>query len=123
MADNPYTSQSISGYNSSPPPDDGSQSSANQVEWAKHKEKLGDPLKTLAEAIDAAVLAAFGQLLVTTEPAEETIMLAAQEFSGPGQGVTLARKASLADKAVNADAAADLSAFSENVVVGMEEFS
>ena len=72
MAILPYTSVSISGYNSSPPPDDGSQTSANKVEWAKHKTKIGDPLKTLAEAINTNVLAAFATLaledwtLVTT---------------------------------------------------------
>lgn len=59
MAILPYTSVSISGYNSSPPPDDGSQTSANKVEWAKHKTKIGDPIKTLAEGINTNVLAAF----------------------------------------------------------------
>jgi len=49
----PYTSVSISGYNSSPPDDDGSEISANQLTWSKHKLKLGDPLKTAIEAIDA----------------------------------------------------------------------
>lgn len=56
MADNPYASQSISGYNASPPPDDDSTGSDNQVEWAKHKTKIGDPVKNLSEAIDTAVL-------------------------------------------------------------------
>lgn len=119
MANNPYSTQSISGYNSSPPPDDGSQSSANQVEWAKHIDKIGDPLKTLAEAINSAVLSAFGQLLLTDDPAEETVLIATQEFGNmPLTGIT--RKAI---DATNAQQAADLSAFSENVVVGMEEFS
>lgn len=56
---NPYSSQSISGYNSSPPADDGSQTSANQLSWSKHKTKLADPIKTLAEAINTAVNTAF----------------------------------------------------------------
>ena len=55
MAVQPYTSQSISGYNSSPPPDDGSQTSANLVQWSKHKTKIGDPIKTLAEAMNTAM--------------------------------------------------------------------
>lgn len=59
MPINPYTSQSITGYNSSPPPDDGSQTQANKVEWAKHKEKIGDPLKALAEAINSQCSSAF----------------------------------------------------------------
>lgn len=54
-----YTTNTITGYNSSPPPDDGSQSASNLVTWAKHKDKLGDPLKTLAEAIDTDLVAAF----------------------------------------------------------------
>lgn len=59
---NPYTSQSIANYNSSPPPDDGSNTSANEITWAKHKTKLADPLKTLAEGIDSAVSTAFGKV-------------------------------------------------------------
>lgn len=55
----PYTSASISGYNSSPPEDDGSAIETNQVSWSKHKNKLGDPLKTLAETINTNVDAAF----------------------------------------------------------------
>ena len=56
-----YTTQSISGYNSSPPADDGTQVPANLVTWAKHKTKLGDPLKTLAEAINTALVAHFNE--------------------------------------------------------------
>ena len=57
---NPYTQPSISGYNTSPPSNDGAATSNNQVDWDKHKTKLGDPIKTFAEGIDAATLAAFG---------------------------------------------------------------
>lgn len=66
MAVNPYTSQSISGYNSSPPPDDGSQTSANKVEWAKHKTKLADPIKTLAEAINSQITNAVNTVYLWT---------------------------------------------------------
>jgi hypothetical protein len=59
---NPYTSVSITGYNSSPPPDDGSQTSANKVEWAKEKSKLADPIKTLAEGINTNAIAACNAL-------------------------------------------------------------
>ena len=62
---NPYTSQSISGYNSSPPPDDGTQTAANQLSWAKHKTKLADPVKTLAEGINTAVSATFAKTINT----------------------------------------------------------
>jgi len=59
MPSNPFTSPTISGYNTSPPSDDGSQTSANRVEWAKHKTKLSDPVKTLAEAGVSASNTAF----------------------------------------------------------------
>ena len=52
-----YTAQAISGYNTSPPSDDGTQTAANEITWAKHKTKLADPVKTLAEGIDTAITA------------------------------------------------------------------
>lgn len=62
-----YTSVSISGYNSSPPADDGSTASSNQITWSKHKTKLGDPLKTAVEAINSnlSTFANFGSRQVT----------------------------------------------------------
>jgi hypothetical protein len=51
-----YTTVAVSGYNSSPPSDDGSQTAANQVKWSTHKDKLGDPLKTAVEAINTALV-------------------------------------------------------------------
>jgi hypothetical protein len=55
----PYTSQSASGYNASPPPDDGSEIASNQVLWATIKTKLADPAKNLADNINAAISDAF----------------------------------------------------------------
>lgn len=52
-----YASQSISGYNSGAPVDDGSQTAANQVKWSTIKTKLPDPIKTLAEAINTQLVA------------------------------------------------------------------
>lgn len=54
-----YTTIAASGYNSSPPPDDGSQSASNLVSWATHKTKLTDPLKTEIDAINTALVSAF----------------------------------------------------------------
>lgn len=51
-----YSSQTISGYNSSPPDDDGSETEANRVTWAKIKTKITDPIKTLAESINTAMV-------------------------------------------------------------------
>lgn len=57
-----YTSQTISGYNASPPPDDGTQVTANKITWSGQKTKLADPIKTLAEAINTELVAAFGKV-------------------------------------------------------------
>lgn len=51
-----YTTQSLTGYNSSPPVDDGTQSEANKVKWATHIGKIGDPLKTQVANMDAALV-------------------------------------------------------------------
>lgn len=59
-----YTSQSISGYNSGPPPDDGSTGSDNEITWLKHKTKLADPIKTLAEALNSELVTAFGKIFL-----------------------------------------------------------
>lgn len=52
-----YTPPTLSGYNSSPPSDDGSTTAANQVKWSTIKTKLTDPLNTYAQAIDTRVSA------------------------------------------------------------------
>ena len=54
-----YTTQASSGYNATPPADDGTVSEANKTKWSTIKTKLGDPLKTFAEAINTALVAAF----------------------------------------------------------------
>jgi microcystin-dependent protein len=53
-----YSSQSTSGYNSSPPVDDGTESEANKVKWSTIKTKLADVLKTFGEAINTALVTA-----------------------------------------------------------------
>ena len=75
-ASNPYTPVTISGYNASSPADDGSRVASNQIEWQKHVDKLGDPLKTLAEDIDTNVNAGFGALVITDDPGQETVIVA-----------------------------------------------
>lgn len=67
MPTNPYTSQAISNYNNSPPPDDGTTGSDNQLEWAKHKAKLADPIKSLAENINSQALGAFAKTINTDD--------------------------------------------------------
>lgn len=56
-----YSQQSATGYNASPPPDDGSQTEANKTKWEQVKGKIGDPVKTLAENIDAALRTHFDE--------------------------------------------------------------
>jgi hypothetical protein len=56
---NQFTEPSISGYNATPPTDDGAATSNNEVEWAKHKDKLGDPLKNYSDAIKSSITTAF----------------------------------------------------------------
>src|SRR3990167_5139214 len=56
MAGTPtYASVSISGYNASPPADDGTLVAANLVKYSHPKEKLADPLKTALESINTNV--------------------------------------------------------------------
>src|SRR4030065_1094851 len=54
-----YSSQSASGYNATPPSDDGTVSESNKVKWSTQKTKLTDPIKTLADAINTALTTHF----------------------------------------------------------------
>ena len=51
-----YTSVVVTGYNATPPSDDGAQTDANKIKWSYHKTKIGDPLNTAIVAINAALL-------------------------------------------------------------------
>ncbi len=81
MSNNPYTSVAIAGFNSSPPSDDGAQTGSNQLEWQKHVDKLGTPTKDLGEGVNTNVLAAFDALVMTDDPAQETVIGAMSEFA------------------------------------------
>jgi hypothetical protein len=59
---NPYTSVSISNYNNNPPPDDGSETTPNQIFWATIKTKLTDPHDTAIQSIDTNISSAFGKV-------------------------------------------------------------
>lgn len=52
-----YTTETISGYNNSPPIDDGTQSDANKVKWATIKDKITDPVKDQVANIDTKLVA------------------------------------------------------------------
>lgn len=73
MADSsPYSQVSIVGYNSSPPSDDGAATSSNALRWSTHTSKIGDPLKTAIEAIDAATATAFSEILPSWRTGQTT---------------------------------------------------
>ena len=59
-----YSTVSISSYNASPPSDDGTEDASNQINWVKHKDKLGDPLKTAIESINTNLVTALNQSIV-----------------------------------------------------------
>lgn len=71
-----YTQVTVSGYNSTPPSDDGTVTASNQVLWSTIKTKLSDPLKTALETIDDNVAAAIALAeadINTLEAADTTI--------------------------------------------------
>jgi hypothetical protein len=54
-----YTTQTISGYNASPPSDDGAAESQNEATWSGIKTKIGDPVRTLAQDINTQLITSF----------------------------------------------------------------
>lgn len=54
-----YSSNASSGYNSTPPADDGTVSEANKVKYSTIKTKLADPIKTLADTINSELATHF----------------------------------------------------------------
>lgn len=58
---NPFTEPEISGYNDTPPSDDGANTASNEITWAKHKTKLSDPIKNWVDALISNVTTAFSK--------------------------------------------------------------
>ena len=56
-----YSTVSITGYNSNPPVDDGTETEANRVKWSTIRDKLSGPVKTRSDDMDAALIAAFAK--------------------------------------------------------------
>ncbi len=65
MANNPYTAPTQSGYNATPPADDGSVTEANKIKWDTIKTKLADPNQVYATAISDAVSTAMDSTINT----------------------------------------------------------
>lgn len=68
-----YTTQTVSGYNSSPPADDGSTSESNKTKWATVKTKLSDPVKTTLEAVNSALVTALDQSARSVSASDSTV--------------------------------------------------
>ncbi len=66
-----YTSQSVSGYNDTPPADDNSAVESNRIKWATILDKLATPIRNLIASItsqvDAGTQVLFDGLVLTTE--------------------------------------------------------
>lgn len=61
---NPFSEDSIAGYNSNPPPNDGGETVENTADWDLHVvAKIGDPLKNYAQANFQNVATAITQLV------------------------------------------------------------
>lgn len=100
-----YSSQSTSGYNASPPADDGSTTEANKTKWSTILTKLTDILKTFTEAVNTELVEHFDvgpiskSTAYTTTAAENmqtievsgttTITLGAASSMGAGYIVTI----------------------------------
>jgi len=68
-----YATETVSGYNATPPSDDGSTSESNKVKWATIKEKLPDPLKTAIEGINSKLVTAFDYSARSVTSADSTV--------------------------------------------------
>jgi hypothetical protein len=68
-----YQTNSASGYNSSPPADDGSQTASNLITWSGQKTKLADPIKTLADDINTDLVAAFDYAVRRITASDSTV--------------------------------------------------
>lgn len=68
-----YSSQATSGYNASPPSDDGTQAASNLITWSGIKSKLADILKTFGEAINTALVSAFDYSVRQISTSDSTV--------------------------------------------------
>lgn len=78
----PYTEVTVSSYNATPPTDDGSTATANQITWAGIKTKLGDPLNTAIPTLDDNAAAACNAIDADITAAETSISGLNTDLSG-----------------------------------------
>jgi hypothetical protein len=94
-----YSSQSTSGYNSTPPSDDGATTEANKVKWSTIKTKLSDVLKTFGEAINSALVTTLNtsaRAVSTSDAAADTDHWRTIQVNTASVTVTLADAATMA---------------------------
>lgn len=70
-----YAPVTVTGYNATPPEDDGTAVATNEVEWQKHLDKIGAPLKTAIEDTQTAISAALDPLDTTLKAPASLPML------------------------------------------------
>lgn len=94
-----YTTESVSGYNATPPADDGTVSESNKVKWSTTKTKLSDPLNTAIANIDSKLTTHFNvgpTALTTSTTLDSTHFNKIIQVSGSGVTLTLTDAATLA---------------------------
>lgn len=92
-----YTTQVISGYNATPPSDDGASTEANRLKWSTIKTKLNDPAINQITAIQAAIIEELDQSVqdksaaftVTSAEHNQTINVTAAADITLGDAATL----------------------------------
>jgi len=93
-----YSSNASSGYNATPPADDGTVSEANKVKWSTIKTKLVDPVKDLADTINSELATHFNNG-PNAYTANQTLGLTnynqVNQVSGSGVTLTLTDAATL----------------------------
>lgn len=92
-----YSEVSVTSYNANPPDDDGTAASSNEIEWDKHKTKLGDPLKTAIETTQTNVTTVVNA--ITAELIEASTAMVFMQTAAP-TGWTKDTTASLDDTAL-----------------------
>jgi len=93
-----YSSQSASGYNASPPSDDGTVSESNKTKWSQVKNKIGDVLKLFTENVNSALLIHFDvgpTALVTSTTLTASHYQKTIEVSGASVTLTLSDASTL----------------------------
>ena len=93
-----YTTETISGWDATPPSDDGTVSEANKVKYSTVKGKLSTPLKTAIENIDSKLTTHFNvgpTALITNTTLDSTHFNKVIQVSGSGVTLTLSDAATL----------------------------